>query len=63
VVEDLNDLADESLTFRLARASAARNESERSRLSDSTDLGEDRTALSNELQRLIESEVWVKRKK
>ncbi|MCC1482343.1 DNA primase [Roseibaca sp. Y0-43] len=63
VVEDLDDLADESVTYRLARATAARNESERSRLSDSTDLGEDRAALSNELQRLIESEIWVKRKK
>jgi len=62
-VEDLDDLADEGVTFRLARASAARNESERSRLSDSTDLGEDRAALSGELQRLIESEIWVKRKK
>ncbi|NBB98603.1 MAG: DNA primase [Alphaproteobacteria bacterium] len=62
-VEDLGDLADEGVTYRLARASAARNESERSRLSDSTDLGEDRAALSGELQRLIESEIWVKRKK
>jgi len=63
VVEDMEDLADESVTYRLARASAARNESERSRLNDSTDLGEDRAALSGELQRLIESEIWVKRKK
>lgn len=62
-VEDFGDIPDEGVTFRLARASAARNESERSRLNDSTDLGEDRAALSNELQRLIESEVWVKRKK
>lgn len=63
VVEDMADLADESVTYRLARASAARNESERSRLNDSTDLGEDRAALSGELQRLIESQIWIKPKK
>ncbi|SUZ30612.1 DNA primase [Roseibaca ekhonensis] len=62
-VEDMGDLADEGVTFRLARAAEARNSSERARLTDSTDLGEDRAALSSELQRLIESEVWVKRKK
>jgi DNA primase len=61
--EDMGTLADESVTYRLARAAEARNRSERARLSDSKDLGEDRAALSGELQRLIESEVWVKRKK
>ncbi|MBN2760962.1 MAG: DNA primase, partial [Rhodobacteraceae bacterium] len=63
VVEDMNDLADESVTYRLARASAARNESERSRLSDSADLGEDRAALSKGLELFIESKPWIKRKK
>ena len=61
--EDLADLADEGLTWRLRQAAESRNRAERSRLSDSADLGEDRAALSGELQRLIESEVWVKRKK
>ena len=61
--EDLADLADEGLTWRLRQAAETRNRAERSRLSDSADLGEDRAALSGELQRLIESEVWVKRKK
>ena len=61
--EDVQDLPDEGLTWRLREAGERRNRSERSRLSDSTDLGEDRDALSGALQRLIESEVWVKRKK
>ncbi|MFU8898316.1 MAG: DNA primase [Roseinatronobacter sp.] len=61
--EDMAELADEGLTWRLRQAAESRNRAERSQLSDSADLGEDRAALSGELQRLIESEVWVKRKK
>ena len=61
--EDVQDLPDEGLTWRLREASEQCNRSERSRLSDSADLGEDRDALSGALQRMIESEVWVKRKK
>lgn len=61
--EDMDDLADEGLTWRLREAAERRNRSERSRLSDSADLGEDRAALSGALQQMIESEVWVKRKK
>ncbi len=61
--EDIDDLADEGLTWRLRQAAEMRNRAERSRLSDSTDLGEDRAALSGQLDALIESQVWVKRKK
>lgn len=61
--EDVAHISDEGLTWRLRQASETRNRAERSRLSDSADLGEDRAALSGALQRLIESEVWVKRKK
>jgi DNA primase len=61
--EDLHDLADEGLTWRLRQAAEIRNRAERSRLSDSTDLGEDRAALAGQLDKLIESQVWVKRKK
>jgi DNA primase len=59
----MGDLADEGLTWRLRQAAERRNNSERSRLSDSADLGEDRSALSQALQQMIESEVWIKRKK
>ncbi len=61
--EDLTQLADEGLTWRLRQAAESRNRAERSRLSDSADLGEDRDSLSSALQQMIESEVWVKRKK
>jgi DNA primase len=61
--EDMGELVDEALTWRLRQAAETRNRAERSQLSDSADLGEDRAALSGELQRMIESEVWIKRKK
>lgn len=62
-VEDLAHLPDEGLTWRLKQAAESRNRAERSTLSDSTDLGEDRAALSAGLNHLIESQVWIKRKK
>jgi len=61
--EDMEALADEGLTWRLRQAAEMRNRAERSRLSDSADLGEDRGELSGQLDRLIESQVWIKRKK
>ncbi|MBR3370558.1 MAG: DNA primase [Rhodobacteraceae bacterium] len=62
-VEDLAHLPDEGLTWRLKQAAELRNRSERSALSDSADLGEDRAALSGQLSRFIESQVWIKQKK
>ncbi|WP_444666751.1 DNA primase [Cereibacter changlensis] len=61
-VEDLSGLADEGLTWRLSQAAAARHRADRSRLDDSSDLGEDRSALSKHLQNLIDGQVWVKKK-
>ncbi len=61
--EDMSTAADEGLTWRLREAAEQRNRAERSRLSDTADLNEDRAALSGALQRMIESEVWIKRKK
>ncbi|MFN7004171.1 MAG: DNA primase [Roseinatronobacter sp.] len=61
--EDVTHIADEGLTWRLRQAAERRNNAERSRLSDSADLGEDRTAMSDALQKMIESQVWVKQKK
>jgi DNA primase len=62
-LQDMARATDEGLTWRLAQAADARARSERSRLSDQTDLGEDRGALSAKLDKLIESEVWRKRGK
>ncbi|MCJ8139682.1 DNA primase [Falsirhodobacter halotolerans] len=61
-MEDMEGLADEGLTWRLAQAAEARNRVGRSRLDDSGDLGEDRSALSDHLRRMIEDQVWIKKK-
>ncbi len=61
--EDMAHLADESLTWRLKQATEMRQRAEQTRLTDSTDLGEDREALSRELSQMIAAEIWVKRKK
>ncbi|WP_062762596.1 DNA primase [Falsirhodobacter sp. alg1] len=61
-MEDMEGLADEGLTWRLAQAAEARNNAGRSSLDDAGDLGEDRSALSKHLQRLIEDQVWIKKK-
>jgi DNA primase len=60
-MEDMDGLPDEGLTWRLTQAAEARHRSERSGTSDSSDLGEDRAALSRHLQSLIDSQVWVKK--
>ena len=62
-MEDLADLADEGVTWRLGQAAQARHRSERSGLHDTTDLGEDRAALSRQLEDLIDSEIWTKRRR
>ena len=61
-VEDLAGLADEGLTWRLAQASEARFRADRSGIEDTKDLGEDRIALSKNLQNMIDGRIWVKKK-
>jgi DNA primase len=60
-MEDMDGLPDEGLTWRLSQAAEARNRSEKIGITDSQDLGEDRAALSRQLQRLIDDQVWVKK--
>lgn len=60
--EDLIGLADEGVTWRLTQAAAAVQRSVRSSLEDATDMGEDRAALSRQLQNLIDDQIWVKKK-
>jgi DNA primase len=60
-MEDMDGLPDEGLTWRLTQAAEARHRSEKSDRNDSTDLGEDRAALSRHLQDLIDSQVWLKK--
>ncbi|MCB2129209.1 MAG: DNA primase [Rhodobacteraceae bacterium] len=61
-VEDLTGLVDEGLTWRLSQAVEARHRAARSKLDDDSDMGEDRAALSAELQRLIDTAAWEKKK-
>jgi len=62
-IQDMEGLVDEGLTWRLQQAAEARHRSVKSRLEDSTDLGEDRERLSADLQRLIDEAVWVKKRR
>ena len=61
-MEDLTGLADEGVTWRLSQAAAASHQANRSKLNDTTDIGEDRAALSAALQRLIDGAVWEKKR-
>ncbi len=61
-VEDLTGLADEGLTWRLAQATAARHRADQPNRNDSADLGENRSALSDHLQSLIDKKVWEKKR-
>ena len=61
-VEDLDGVADEGLTWRLSQAADARHRADHPPRADATELGEDRAAMSNHLQSLINSRVWEKKK-
>lgn len=60
-VEDMQGLADEGLTWRLSQANVARHRADHPPREDAADLGEDRAALSRQLQNLIDAQVWVKK--
>ena len=60
-VEDMSGLADEGLTWRLTKATEARHRADHPAREDAADLGEDRGALSNHLQSLIDGRIWEKK--
>jgi len=60
---DLGGQADEGVTWRLAQAARAAQAAVRPAATDAGDLGEDRAALSRQLQALLGSRVWEKKKK
>ena len=59
---DIDGLADEGLTWRLAQSARARHLAETTTMTDAGDMGEDRNALSKGLQNMIDCEIWIKRK-
>ncbi|WP_430463549.1 DNA primase [Tabrizicola sp.] len=61
-VHDLTGLADEGLTWRLSKAAEARHRADHPARDDANDMGEDRAALSNHLQALIDDRVWEKKR-
>jgi DNA primase len=61
-MEDIDGMADEGLTWRLRESARLRDAAMRSRIADSTDLGEDRRGMSDELQALIDAEVWIRKR-
>lgn len=60
-LDDMDGLVDEGLTWRIAQATAARHRADSPPRHDQGDLGEDRAALSNHLQKLIDSKAWEKK--
>ncbi len=61
-MEDLTGLADEGLTWRLSRAAEARHLAERSKLDEISEGGEDRAAMSDWLQSLIDGAAEIRKK-
>ncbi len=62
-VEDLDGIADEGITWRVGQATEAREAANRKGLSGDDGDSEDRSAMSQYLQSLIDGEVWVKKRK
>ena len=61
---ELESLPGERLTYRLGETARAMDRAGKGATRESTtDLGEDRESLSNQLQTLIDSQVWVKKKR
>ncbi len=61
---ELEQIPDETLTYRLGDTAAALDRAGRGTMGESTtDLGEDRDSLSAQLQTMIDQQVWVKKKR
>ncbi|MEM9434785.1 MAG: DNA primase [Pseudomonadota bacterium] len=62
-VLDLQGLADEGLTWRVGQAAKAHEEANRKHIESGSADQEDRSAMSDYLQSLIDGEVWVKKRR
>jgi DNA primase len=66
ISEAMNDMTgrvDEGLTWRLGQAAEAKNRALRSTISERGVDGEDEELMSNQLQKMIDAQIWVKKKK
>ena len=57
---EIEGMADEGLTWRVAQSARARQQADHPSLSDMSDFGEDREALAAQLRAAIENEIWRK---
>lgn len=57
---EIEGLADEGLTWRVAQSARARQQADHPSLSDLSDFGEDREALAAQLRAAVENEIWRK---
>nr|WP_323776580.1 DNA primase [Amylibacter sp.] len=60
---DMEGLADEGLTWRIQQASEARAEATKASVNPGGEGSEDRENLSQQLQKLIDDQIWVKKKR
>lgn len=57
---EIEGMADEGLTWRVAQSNRARQDADHASLSDLSDFGEDREALAAQLRAAIENQIWRK---
>ncbi len=60
--QDLTGLVDEGLTWRLKQAALAKGKATRAVEEEGTAAGEDASAMSKELQNMLDNQIWVKKK-
>jgi DNA primase len=61
--QDLTGLVDEGLTWRLKQAADAKGKATRAVEEEATASGEDASAMSKQLQNMLDDQVWVKKKR
>ncbi len=60
--EELSGLADESTTWRIQQATQAREKATRTTYGNEDNSGDDSENLSQELQKMLDDQIWVKKK-
>jgi DNA primase len=61
--QDLDDLANEGLTWRIQQATQARDKATKAEIKASANSSENRENLSQHLQKMLDDQIWVKKKK